>query len=53
MKGDLLSKDEEISKLGTEIEKLIEKSELKDTNVEDLKKQLKMETNTKKEYKVG
>ena len=44
MKGDILSKDGEISKLGTENKKLIEKSELKDRKIEDLEKQLKMAT---------
>ena len=44
MKGDLLSKDEENSKLRTENKKLIEKSELKDRKIEDLEKQLKMAT---------
>ena len=44
MKDDLLSKNEENSKLRTENKKLIEKSELKDRKIEDLEKQLKMGT---------
>ena len=44
MKGDILSKDEKISKLKTEIKILIEKSELNKRKIEDLEKQLKMAT---------
>ena len=44
MKDDLRSKDEEISKLRTEIKKLIEKCDLRDKKNEDLEQQLKMAT---------
>ena len=44
MKGDILSKDEKITKLGTEIKKLIEKSELNERKIEDLEKELKTAT---------
>ena len=44
MKDDLLSKDEEISKLRTEIKKLIEKCDFRDKKNEDLEQQLKMAT---------
>ena len=44
LKDNLQSKSEKNSKLGIENAELIEKSKLKDKEIEELKKQLKMET---------
>ena len=45
LKNDLKSKDEKISKLGIENAQMNEKSKLKDKEIEELKKQLKIATN--------